>query len=162
MTWHLCGKWCGKSKTTIVHFHWSISNNNRNIDGANVFNAHKIFETKTFLPKTGNIYSVVLSFPNLALKYHSDISISKKITLALPTYIQIFHWKSWMMLKNVCKVKNARSKCGTFKYFHFKKRQIKFDKITNISLFIIISKIIFSKLCSFVKKKKDCLHDLGF
>jgi hypothetical protein len=57
-----------------------------------MFSMHtKNFETKTFLPKTGNIYSVVLSFPNLALKYHSDISISKKITLALPTYIQIFH-----------------------------------------------------------------------
>jgi hypothetical protein len=66
-----------------------------------------------------------------------------------------------MMLKNVCKVKKARSRCGTFKYFHFKKRQMKFDKITNISFFIIISKIIFFKLWTFVTKN-DSLHDLGF
>ncbi len=155
MTWHTCEKWCGKSKTTIVHFHWSISNINRNIDGANVFNAHKTFETKPFLPKTGNIYSVVLSFRNLALKYQSDISISKKITLALPTYIQIFHWKSWMMLKNVCKVEKARSRCG---YLYFFKQQILSKKITKFSWFVSLYDKHFAKLWTYITKKDLDVH----
>lgn len=43
----------------------------------NVFNAHKICEIKKFLPKIGNICSIVLSFPNL--RPHLNISIIKKI-----------------------------------------------------------------------------------
>jgi hypothetical protein len=49
-----------------------------NINGANVFNALKICETKKFLPKIGNICSIALSFPNF--KLHLKISITKKIT----------------------------------------------------------------------------------